>query len=658
MAETIVEANTDTLIEVSTEEAIITSEIGPQGPVSGVNRAFRFLANEEPVLYTDGGIRFANAGDYVSLPNVDTTKAGAEFTFYGYDSDTLGGFYNNDGSFIIWPNGSVNDYFTVPRRGVVTVQLGDDGFWRVALIRENVVYENANFTAQTGTSYNVNDTDAGITVTSPSGTEGDWFDVFVQGGSVNVGGADYTDGITIKAHYVGGGWEYNAIYPATGAFGTAAYRDVGQASGNVLELSAGGTATIGDSVSNIGTVILKAGSVSPDVSVKNDDGTLTFSQNGIDINLPSAAGVVALTADLSTLNASNLTSGTVAIARLPTITVATGGTGATTLTANNVILGNGTSAVQFVAPGTSGNVLTSNGTTWTSAAASSGVPTSRTISTTAPLTGGGDLSANRTLAISDATTSTQGTVPTLGATGSTVTGAPTRRQMLVATSNQFTYRVLGAWMTSAATSGTGTAVSSDSAGNMRLTGTTSAGARNQMPTGSFQAGVWNGNYTAIDWGLPFTASGLINIDHTGTAASDTRIRAGIGKSGTALGQISARGFMVEIQWNGTAFEVYCGVHNGTTLNLQTSGVTFAKPRGVLWSVEADGAGNARWYISAGGAGAPYNGQARTTVTLSQTGAPTGTETTTRYPFAEINNGAAGGAALTVDFQPMTVSFGI
>lgn len=46
--------------------------------------------------------------------------------------------------------------------------------------------------------------------------------------------------------------------------------------------------------------------------------------------------------------------------------VAQGGTGATTLTANNVILGNGTSAVQFVAPGTSGNVLTSNGTTWQS----------------------------------------------------------------------------------------------------------------------------------------------------------------------------------------------------------------------------------------------------------------------------------------------------
>jgi microcystin-dependent protein len=52
-----------------------------------------------------------------------------------------------------------------------------------------------------------------------------------------------------------------------------------------------------------------------------------------------------------------------------TLPVASGGTGATSLTANNVILGNGTSAVNFVAPGTSGNVLTSDGTTWTSSAA-------------------------------------------------------------------------------------------------------------------------------------------------------------------------------------------------------------------------------------------------------------------------------------------------
>lgn len=53
-----------------------------------------------------------------------------------------------------------------------------------------------------------------------------------------------------------------------------------------------------------------------------------------------------------------------------TVNVAGGGTGQTSLTANNVILGNGTSAVQFVAPGSSGNMLVSNGTTWTSSGVS------------------------------------------------------------------------------------------------------------------------------------------------------------------------------------------------------------------------------------------------------------------------------------------------
>jgi hypothetical protein len=57
-----------------------------------------------------------------------------------------------------------------------------------------------------------------------------------------------------------------------------------------------------------------------------------------------------------------------------TLPVASGGTGQTSLTANNVILGNDTSAVNFVAPGTTGNVLTSDGTTWTSAAAGGGFP--------------------------------------------------------------------------------------------------------------------------------------------------------------------------------------------------------------------------------------------------------------------------------------------
>jgi hypothetical protein len=56
------------------------------------------------------------------------------------------------------------------------------------------------------------------------------------------------------------------------------------------------------------------------------------------------------------------------------LAVADGGTGASTLTSNYALLGNGTSAPQMIAPGTSGNVLTSDGSTWASAGGGGGIP--------------------------------------------------------------------------------------------------------------------------------------------------------------------------------------------------------------------------------------------------------------------------------------------
>jgi len=82
----------------------------------------------------------------------------------------------------------------------------------------------------------------------------------------------------------------------------------------------------------------------------------------------------------SSLTASKpvFTNGSKNLVSTGTLGVDQGGTGLTTLTANNVILGNGTSTPTFVAPSTAGNVLVSNGTTWTSAApAASGVSQAR-----------------------------------------------------------------------------------------------------------------------------------------------------------------------------------------------------------------------------------------------------------------------------------------
>jgi hypothetical protein len=77
--------------------------------------------------------------------------------------------------------------------------------------------------------------------------------------------------------------------------------------------------------------------------------------------------------------------------------VSVGGTGATSLTANNVLLGNGTNALQVVAPGTNGNILTSNGSTWVSAAA--------------PITLPSQTSNNGKFLTTDGSTATWGTIP-------------------------------------------------------------------------------------------------------------------------------------------------------------------------------------------------------------------------------------------------------
>jgi hypothetical protein len=81
----------------------------------------------------------------------------------------------------------------------------------------------------------------------------------------------------------------------------------------------------------------------------------------------AVAGGTGSLGTMSTQNANNVAITGGSITGITDLAVADGGTGRSTLTTNNVLIGNGTSAVNFVAPGSSGNVLTSNGTTWASA---------------------------------------------------------------------------------------------------------------------------------------------------------------------------------------------------------------------------------------------------------------------------------------------------
>ena len=94
------------------------------------------------------------------------------------------------------------------------------------------------------------------------------------------------------------------------------------------------------------------------------DALFNAAGTGTSVGINVGAGKTAVIAGTLTLNGT--------INGSSAVGVANGGTGATTLTANNVLLGNGTSAPLFVAPGTNGNVLTSNGTTWASSTPASG----------------------------------------------------------------------------------------------------------------------------------------------------------------------------------------------------------------------------------------------------------------------------------------------
>ena len=125
--------------------------------------------------------------------------------------------------------------------------------------------------------------------------------------------------------------------------------------------TSGDNFTVGGNLSVTGTSTL-TGNVTAPTQSSSDNST----------KVATTAFVTAKVGTLGTMASQNatavaITGGT--ITGITDLTVADGGTGASSITANSVVLGNGTSALSgnLVAPSTSGNVLTSNGTTWTSA---------------------------------------------------------------------------------------------------------------------------------------------------------------------------------------------------------------------------------------------------------------------------------------------------
>jgi len=143
--------------------------------------------------------------------------------------------------------------------------------------------------------------------------------------------------------------------------------------------------TINSADQYTGTVTSVTAQGSADISVTGGPitttGTLYFALTDTSVtagNYGSASSVASITVDAKgrITAASNVpivvSNVSLTASVTGTLPVANGGTGLASVTANNVILGNGTTSFLTVAPGTSGNVLQSNGTTWISAAAGGG----------------------------------------------------------------------------------------------------------------------------------------------------------------------------------------------------------------------------------------------------------------------------------------------
>lgn len=254
---------------------------------------------------------------------------------------------------------------------------------------------------------------------------------------------------------------------------------------------------------------------------------------------------------LTNLNANNISTGTLGVPR--------GGTGATTLTANAVLLGNGTSAIQTVAPGTTGNVLTSNGTIWTS---------------TAPL--------NASLARYQVQPSQWEVYWDANTTATVVNGSAGPAGRLV-----------------------------------NLLTTTTANSRAQRSAeGGGTSDVWINSPGSSQFGIDFsrqvTVGFALALVSSSGATSDVYVRLGQG-AGTS-GTLAASGIGIRIS-NLTMTGL---VHNGTTLTTSSTLKTLTAGNLTTWVViQSDGAGNVAFYID-GTLAATITGGPTTTITSAST----------------------------------------
>ena len=174
------------------------------------------------------------------------------------------------------------------------------------------------------------------------------------------------NGITAQVYCDG-----TAFYSSqTGSAGDFTVNGTFYATGNE---SVTGNLAVGGTLGVTGATSLTTGAISGIMTAPTASAGTNTTQIATTAFVTTATGSLGTMASQNANNVS-ITGGT--ITGITDLAVADGGTGSSSLTANSVVLGNGTSALSgnLVAPGVSGHLLVSNGTTWTSATlASSGI---------------------------------------------------------------------------------------------------------------------------------------------------------------------------------------------------------------------------------------------------------------------------------------------
>lgn len=301
-----------------------------------------------------------------------------------------------------------------------------------------------------------------------------------------------------------------------------------------------------------------------------------------------------------------VTTGTGVITSLgSTLTVPNGGSGLATVPLNSVILGNTTGAFKNVAPGTSGNVLTSNGTSWLSSApATSGNVTAagtltsgdivigqgaKTIATSSVFSiSGSNATVSGNLTITGGTTFNNLTTANLSVTGNITATGVGNGTLLIGntTGGNFAVSTLtqGSGVTITNGAGTITISATGSGGNVTGSGLTAnaivIGAGSSAVSIGASPGtsgnVLTSNGTA--WTSAAAATGNVTVSGTPTSGqlaswtSATNIQgvtsANVTQGGTGLGTLTANNI---ITGNGTGAVTF--IAPGTSGNVVTSNGT-------------------------------------------------------------------------------------